>query len=353
MKNGRSTARVLQIRMIALCIASLGTACTEDPIGPPATQGDAVGIVLASTDRALTIFPVESPGDASSVGLAPDGSPVTLAARGGLAAVPMGTVPAVVIVNLTTRAVARTIPLPEGSGATGIAFLNDSIAIVGNPGRNTVSPVNVRRGTAGPEIVVGTYPHAAVSVADTVFVLNANLGPDFQPAGPSTVSVIAGSPAGVVRTITLTGSNAGAAVATTGGQLVVVHAGEFGAANGSISVVNRATLTESRHVTGFGDFPGSITVSSTGRVHVGSFSYGLAVWDPATDTFVHAPDDAIEPGGLPSVAGLGFDDDDRLYTLVPDCRAPSSVLRLTAAYDVDTAIPTGICPFAIVFARVP
>jgi hypothetical protein len=336
-----------------MVLACLMGACTDDPIAPGGSEGAAVGVVVSSSDRALTIFAVDAPEQTFSIGLAPDGSPVTLAVRGTTVAVPLGTVPAVAVVDLETRVVLRTVPLPEGSGATGIAFLNDSIAIVANPNLNTVSPVNVLRGTRGADLAVGTYPQSAVSVRDTVFVLNATLGPDFSPAGPATVSVITGTPASVVRTITLTGLNAGAGVATSDGRLIIANSGSFGAANGSISIVSRATLTESQHITGFGDFPGAVAIGPNGRIHVASFSYGVAIWDPSTSAFARAPDQAVQPDGVPSASGLGFDEEGRLYTLVPDCRAPSRALRLTATFEVDVEIPAGICPFAVAFTRLP
>lgn len=336
-----------------LLLCALGSGCSEEPAGPEPAAGEEVGVVLTSVDRALTIFPVDAPDEAFPIGIAPDGSPVTIAVREGLVAVPLGIVPAVAVVDIAARSVVRTVPLPDGSGATGIAFLNDSIAIAANPNRNTVSPINVRRGTRGDEIEVGSYPQAAVSVNDTVYVVNANLGPDFLPAGPSTLSVIADVPARVVRTIELSGMNAGAAAATPDGQLVVIHSGTFGGANGSLSIVSRATLEEVEHIAGFGEFPGGVAVSPAGRVHVTSFSYGLAVWDPASDQFLRAPADAVTPDGIPAVSGIAFDEDGRLYTLVPECTQPGRALRLTATFEIAAEIAMGICPLAIAFGRVP
>lgn len=343
------------IRFALFCgFATLGVAaCGDGPTEPPPSQGDAVGVVLSSADRALTVFAVDTPAETSTIGLAPDGSPVTMAVRGATVAVPLGTVPAVAVVDLAASVVAHTVPLPERSGATGVAFLNDSIAVVANPNRSSVSLVNVRSGTVGDEIAVGTFPQAAAAVDDTVFVLNSNLDADFSPAGPSTVSVITGSPPSVVRTIELSGLNAGAAVATGDGQLVVVNSGSFGADNGSLSIVARDALAETSHIEGLGDFPGSIAVGPDGRIYIGSFGYGVAIWDPTAGSFVRSPDDAVEPDGTGSVSGIAFDDHGRLYTLVPDCTAPSRALRLDTEHAVGLEIPTGICPFAIAFTTVP
>lgn len=357
-----SCFRFSAIRFALFCaLVTLGVAaCGDGLTEPPPSQGDVVGVVLSSADRALTVFAVDTPAATSTIGLAPDGSPVTMAVRGAKVAVPLGTVPAVVVVDLAAGAVAHTVPLPEGSGATGAAFLNDSIAVVANPNRNSVSLVNVRSGALGDEISVGTFPQAAAAVDDTVFVLNSNLGADFSPAGPASVSVITGSPPSVVRTIELSGLNAGAAVATSDGQLVVLNSGSFGADNGSLSIVARDALAETSHVEGFGDFPGAVAVGPSGRIYIGSFNYGLAVWDPASSAFVRSPADAVEPNGIPSVSGIAFDEDERLYTLVPGadlsvqaCTEPSRALRLNSEYAVELEIPTGICPFGIAFTTVP
>jgi hypothetical protein len=275
-----------------------------------------------------------------------------LAVRGRTLVVPLGIVPATVVIDLVQHRTVHTIAMPSNSGATGAAFLNDSIALIGNPVRGTVTPINVNRGTAGQEIAVGVYPQAMAAVRDTVFVVNANLM-DFEPAGPSSISVITGTPPHVVATIELSGRNAGAAAAGADGRLYVLHSGSFGAADGSISIVDRRTLAEVDHVPGFGDFPGGIAVDPARRVYVGAFAYGLAVWDAATRSFVRSPAIAIEPGNVASVSGVGIDGAGRLYTLRPDCRSPASAYRLNRDFTVEREFPTGICPIAIAFTKLP
>jgi hypothetical protein len=330
---------------------ALITGC-EEGTGPTLAGGRDVAIVLSSTDRSITVFDVDSAAQPVTLGVGPDGSPVTLAVRGRMLVVPLGIVPAAVVIDLVQQRTVHTIALPASSGATGAAFLNDSIALIGNPVRGTVTPVNVARGTAGQEIAVGIYPQAMTAVRDTVFVVNANLI-DFEPAGPSSISVITDTPPRVVATIELSGRNAGAAAAAADGRLYVLHSGSFGAAEGSISIIDRGTLAETDHVTGFGDFPGGIAVDPARRVYVGAFAYGLAVWDAATRTFVRSPANAVEPGNVASVSGVGIDDAGRLYTLRPDCRAPASAYRLTPNFLVEREFPTGICPIAIVFTKLP
>ena len=127
-------------------------ACGSEGTEPPPEQTAEVGVVLGSVDLSLTIFEVENPTQTRLVGLNPTGSPVTLAVRGELAAVPLGFVPAVAVVDLREAVLLRTVGLPTGSGATGVAFLNDSIVLVANSDLNSVTPVNVLAGTLGARL---------------------------------------------------------------------------------------------------------------------------------------------------------------------------------------------------------
>jgi len=328
-------------------------ACNDDPITtPPPDEGATVrevGVVVNSVDLSLTLFPTDSPRVTSTVGLGADGSPVGLSARGELAAVPMGIVPAVAVVNLAEGRLLRTIPLPEGSGATGSAFADDSIVVVANPNRNTVSPVNVLRGTVGEEIPVGTFPQTIVPRDSELWVLNSELGPDFLPAGPGTITILSRSELTELATIELSGENPGGGALGPDGRMHVVNSGSFGGGNGSLSVIDAVAREEVAHHMGFGDFPGPPAFGPSDLLFVPSFSFGLALWDPSTASFSRGPDDALAPGGIPSVSGIAFDSEGRLYTLLPRCDQPGAALRLDVSLEVTEEIPTGTCPVAITF----
>ena len=339
-------------RFLALALALLlgPAACDDDgPTTPLPPDGSEVAVVLNSIDRSLTVFPVQEPTQTSTIGLAPDGSPVTLAVRGTLAAIPLGSVPAVAIADLSTGSVIRTVGLPAGSQATGVAFVNDSIALVANPALDTVSPVNVRRGTRGDDITVGGFPQTIVVDGDRAFVLNAELGDDFLPERTGTLTVIDRTSLEVLGTIELSGFNPTAAAVGPDGRLYIVHAGSFGAGDGSLSIVSPTALEEVEHHEGFGEFPGSAAFGPGGRLHIGSFGFGIAIWDPATGSFVRPPEDAIAPAGIPSTSGVGFDGEGRLYALEPECSAPASAFRLDSEHEVEVEIPVGICPIGIAF----
>ena len=327
-------------------------ACGSEGTEPPPEQTAEVGVVLGSVDLSLTIFEVENPTQTRLVGLNPTGSPVTLAVRGELAAVPLGFVPAVAVVDLREAVLLRTVGLPTGSGATGVAFLNDSIVLVANSDLNSVTPVNVLAGTLGSEITVGRYPQAVIVEGGRAFVLNAELE-GFVPDGPATVSVIDIESLTVTSTIQLSGENAAAGSVGPDGRLYIVNSGSFGAGNGSLSIVNLTSLIEAEHHTGFGDFPGSLALGPSARAFVGAFSYGVAVWDTSLDAFIRGPAEALTPGGVASTSGVGFDESGRLYTLTPGfCDGPGTADRHDGMFEVDVTISVGICPFAITFTTV-
>ncbi len=341
------------VRALALLALFLFACDDGGPSGPPIPERVEVAVVVNSQDRTITVFPTDDPAPTTTIGLGPDGSPVTVAAQGSMVAVPLGVVPAVAIVDLDAQAVVRTVALSEGSGATGVAFVNDSIALVANPNLDTVTPVNVRRGTLGTDIPTGGFPQAIVTAGDIAFVLNAELGPDFQPVRSGTLTVVDGQSLAVVGTIELTGFNPGGAAVGPEGRLYVVNSGSFGQGNGSLSVVSTTALTELEHHPGFGDFPSGIAVGGpAGNVFVSSFAYGIAVWDPVPREFVRPPDDSIRPGGIPSSSGIGFDETGRLFALEPDCQNPASAFRLDPVGEVEREIPVGTCPIGIAFTRV-
>jgi DNA-binding beta-propeller fold protein YncE len=334
---------------VALAIAIVGC---DDTTGVVPVTGVEVAVALNSIDLSITVFPVDSPSQGRAIGLAAAGSPVSVAARGNTVVAPLGFFPAAAVVDLATGELG-TIPLPDNSGATGVAFLNDSIAYVANPNLGTVSVINVAAGTAGDEIDVGVFPQAVAVWGDTVFVLNAELGLDFRPARQGVVSAIDASSNTVVGSVFLTGFNPAAAAFGPDGMLYIVNSGAFGDGNGSLSVVDPATLDELEHHDGFGEFPGDIAFDDAGYAYVSSFAYGIAVWDAVGDSFIYAPDDPLVVEGHAISSGVGMDSDGRLYTLIPgDCIAPSVAIRLDATLAFDREIDVGVCPIAVAFTRV-
>jgi hypothetical protein len=335
--------------LAALAALSLSSACERNPALP---DGDLrAAVVVNSVDATLSIVPLEEGGTARTVGLAQAASsPVDLAVRGNVAVVPLGIYPFAAVVDLATGVVTYRVPLPANSGATGVAFVNDSIALVANPGRNSVSPVNVRRGQAGAEIGVGVYPQAIVAGNGATFVINSNLV-SFAPAGPGSVTVL--NPAlGVVKTIQLSGVNP-AAGAVVGDRLYVLHSGNFGQSNGSLSVVNLQTLTEESHHTGFGAFPSSLEASGNGVLYVGGFGYGITAWNTATRQFVIPPSSALKPNGVADVGDLVVDESGQLFFTAPgSCTQPGRLYLVGSSGALAGEAQTGVCPVGVELANI-
>lgn len=334
---------------------TFGTAACDGD-GPTGVENGVPGVetavVVNSMDLSVTVFPVDSPSMVHTIGLAQAGSPVSIAVREGRAVVPLGLLSAAAVIELATGDV-HTIPLPENSGATGVAFLNDSTAYVANPGLNTVSPINVFDGTAAAEIAVGIYPQGVAATNHQVLVLNAELDETFRPARTGAISVIDPTSNTEVSAILLSGFNPSAAAFGPAGLLHVVNSGTFGQGDGSLSIVDASTLSEVEHHTGFSEFPGDIAFGTDGHAYISSFSYGVAVWDAEGDTFIRPPSDPLPLPEHSAVSGVGFDSQGRLYTLIPgDCTAPSVALRFNPDLSFDREINVGVCPIAIAFTHV-
>lgn len=349
-RSGRisgAVPRVVALVLVPFLLVACGDSVTD--IGPP-TRAVPVGVVVNSVELTLTVFPVDAPEEAWTIPLGPDGSPVGAAVRGNLAVVPMGIVPAAVVVDLAEGAVVDNVALPSGSGATGSAFVNDSIVLVANPGLNTVSPVNVLRGTAGEQIPVGTFPSHVAVAGEVVMVVNGELE-NFEPARPGTITLLDRTSLEGIGTVELSGENPGWVTPGAGGRMYVVHGGRWGQENGSLSVVDLLQAEEIAHHPGFGDFPQQAAVAGDGRLYVSSWSYGLVAWEPSTEVFARGPDDPIAPDGVGAAAGLAVDDEGSLHTLFPDCSEPSRVVRLGPGYETEGTVDVGICPSALYFVE--
>lgn len=336
--------------LAALSALPLAAACDGDPNEPEIAER--LVVTVNSVGNTLSLVPVDGGADVQvrEVSLGAQGTPVDVAVRGASGVVPMGTYPFAMVVNLRTGST-RAVALPAGSGATGVAFVNDTLALVANPELNTVSPIRVRSGTAGTPISVGAYPHAILEHRGRVFVLNANLA-NFSPAGPGSVTVL-DSRLGVVKTIQLTGENPQAG-AVIGSRLYVINAGRFSAASGSLSVVDLNTLSEVEHYTGFGFFPTTIAASEAGELHVGGYGLGVFVFDPDAEEFVVAPGEPVEPGGSAVVADIGFDYQGRLHvTDSGACTDDGVIRRLSQEYALERTVTVGVCPVGLDFADIP
>lgn len=336
----------------ATLAATLLSGCEDDPVRP-APQGEAreYAVVLNSVGLTLTVFPTDAPDSTTTIPLGATGTPASLAVRGDVALVPLGVFPAVAVVDLAAGSVIDVIALPTGSGATGVAIVDDSVAFVANPELNSVSPVRYRDGVALEPIDVGVYPTSLVAHEGRVYVLEANLI-DFVPDGPSSVSVIDAHDLEVDTSFMLSGRNAGDAVLSGDTVLYVLNRGDFGVANGSVSVVPLPGVAERERLDGFDEGTGTLS-DFDGELLVSSYVYGLALYDPQTRAFTTAPEEGVFPPDAANVLGAGADADHRLYSIdAGGCSEPGRVWVWEGTLaDVDQAEPVtvGACPLDIAF----
>jgi hypothetical protein len=303
--------RRIAVALSALVFLLSGCADTTDPL-PPAAE---VLLVVNSTESSLSIIPVASPGSGVTVplgGTTP--TPVSLAALDGTAIVPMGLDNAVTVVDLRTAQVVNTINLPAGSGATGAAIINDSIAYVANPNLNTVTRVNLVSGDTA-SVRVGVYPQAMVFTRGRLFVLNGNLV-NFSPAGPSWLTVIdpvTNTKATGIDSIPLPGpGNAGFADVASDGLIYVMSAGSFSGPEGRLHIVDPVGRTEVANFGGFGIAPGAIAADDGERLFISSFGEGLMEFNTRTRAVVLGAGNGIN---IPGNSAVEVDDSGRIYAI--------------------------------------
>ncbi len=339
---------------VLCCAAILLAACADT--NAPLPEPQEVLLVVNSTANTLSIVPLETPDAAVEVelgGTTP--TPVGVAARDAVALVPLGLDNAVAVVDLRAGSVVQRIPLPDNSGATGAAIVDDSIAYVANPNINSVSRVNYLTG-ATSEVEVGVYPQGVVFTRGRVLVLNGNLDETFQPAGPSWITVIdpvTNQRASGTDSIPLTGpGNAGFAAVAGDGLLYVMNTGSFGSGEGRLSVVDPVALTEVASFAGFGTGPQAVAAADE-LVFVSSFSEGLMVFDAASNEVVRGVDQGVP---IPSNAGVAVDREGLVYAIESGpCQggAPGIAHVLDENLEEIRAIELGECSAGATVAEVP
>ena len=344
--------RLRSLAAAAGAVLVLGCADTNAPLPDPTE----VLLVVNSTANTLSIVPVENTGQVVSVplgGTTP--TPVGVSARKDVALVPLGLDNAVAVVDLRTATVARTIPLPDNSGATGSVVVDDSIAYVANPNLNTVSRVNYLTGGV-EDVDVGVYPQNAIFTRGKVFVLNGNLV-NFAPAGPSWLTVI--DPGTNTRvagadSVALTGpGNAGFAAVGSDGLLYVMSTGDYFSGEGRLSVVDPLARVEVASFAGFGTGPGNVAADADARIFVSSYSEGVMEFNLDSNKVVRGAGQGV---AIPSNATVAVDSKGRVYAIET---GPCSGGRVGVAHVLDAdleetgTIMLGECPVGSAVVQIP
>jgi hypothetical protein len=333
---------------------ALLAACAETNAPLP----DPIEVLLAVNRDAnsLSIVPVNDPESASEVPLGGTGSqPASVAARGGIGLVPLGPGDGVAVVDLRDRQVMRVIPLP-GSGATGAAVVDDSIAYVANPNLNTVSRVNYLTGESA-EVAVGQHPQGVVFARGRIFVLNGNLDETLEPLGESWITVIdpvTNAHATGIDSIALSGQgNARSGTVGADGLLYVSVAGSPQESDGRLSIVDPVERIEIASFSGLGRTPGEVAAGGESQVLISSTTDGLLAFDTDSNKVVRGAGEGVP---IPTNTGVAVDTDNRVYALeAGPCEGAATGLAhvLDSEFAEVRTLPLGRCPAAALTVRIP
>jgi hypothetical protein len=329
-----------------------GCADTNAPLPEP----QEVLLAVNRIGNTLSIVPVDAPASAVAVALGGTAPTATgVSARGAIAIVPLGLADEVAVVDIRAGAVLQRVPLPDSSGATGSAVIDDSIAYVANPNLNSVSRVNYVEGTT-EEVAVGRYPRGVIFTRGKVFVLNGNLDETLTPAGPSWLSVIdpaTNALASGVDSIALTGpGNAGFATVGVDGLMYVMSSGTS-TEEGRLSIVDPVDRVETASFSGFGTEPGSVAADADAKVYASSFAEGVLVFDTDSNMVVRGTGDAVP---IPFNSAVAVDSRNRVYAIDS---GPCRTGRLGKAHVLDPdlaelrTITLGECPSGAAVVQIP
>src|SRR5213594_2219257 len=290
------------MRRLCLLGLALAAACS-DALEQTSSAGQVIAIVN-SADNSVSFVSAKDLSVRTVDLQTPAGQGTTAAGRGKTVVVPLGPADSVAVINnaglcsagLCVRPVV-VFPLATGSGATGVAIQDDSIAWVANPKLNTVTRLNFFSG-ATSNFPAGVYPQAVAFVKGRVFVANGNLV-NGTPAGPSWLTAFACCGASPADSIPLSGTNARFLAVGDDSLLYVVNAGHATRGDGKLSIVDPVARAE------------------------------LEV-NTLTRSVTRGPGQGLRPGGR-GVSGLAIDQAARLYALDAGACTSAGVVHVLSA----------------------
>jgi len=309
---------VLHSLLAASLVLTGGLACAlaSDPLPAP----EEVLLTVSRTQGGLEVIPVASPGSGVPLPLGGAGSaPGSVVGRDHWALVPFDSADALAVVDLQTRTLARTIDLAAGTMPSSAAFVDDSIAYVANPGRNTVTRINYLTGDTA-SLAVGIRPRSVVFTRGRVFVINSNSdAAGNNVLGPSWISVVDPSInrlAAGIDSIALPGpGNAGPALVAQDGVLYVMSRGPVdGTTEARLSLVDPVGRRELGNFAGFGNAPGPMATDGLERLYISSVSQGLMSFDLVNREVLRGAGDGV---AIPGNSGVAVDNEGRIYALEP------------------------------------
>jgi len=348
-KNVTHTLLAILINLLALAGCN-----SNNPVATVSDDGSKA-FVLNSISNSISVINLDSlivQNDVIELGA--NSSAVGFSVRGNRALVPNGIANNALLIDLDNLSVIGTIDLPVGSGATGSAFLDDNTAFVCNLNLASVVRIDLRSMSVTDTIDVGQVPGAVAVANGKVFVVNANIDLiTFQSIGNGTISVIDPVASKVTKTIDTGATNSQFVSLDNEGDLIVVNTGQYGAANGSISVIDPDSETLTAGPFTIGDGPGEIGINSVGVAYIASFSAGLYSFDATTNTVLRNAGNALAAltsgGKNYGAAGMDFDDNGNIYSVnFGDAATPGTVFVFDANETLVDSVKVGIGPFSIV-----
>ena len=309
------------MRRLLVLALTLATGCS-DALEQKSSAGQVIGVVNAN-DRTLSVISATDFSVSTHDWQSGTASPRTIDGRGHLFVVPLGAADAVGISRFFTCPAGAlalcvrpdyVLPLAPGSGATGAAIQDDSIAWIANPNLNTVTRINYLRNSDTTSVAVGVYPQAVAIVGTRVFVVNSNLVGS-TPAGPSWLTSFECCSVRTPDSIPLTGANARFAVVGDDSLLYVIASGHAGAADGKLSIVDPKSRTEIAVLNGLGESPGAAAFHPAGgRLLISSLAEGILEVNTSIRAITRGPGNGVKPAGH-GVSGLAIDLRGRVYAV--------------------------------------
>jgi hypothetical protein len=326
--------------------------CAETAAPPPAPEE--VVVVLNTTDATLSLLPVVAPSQVSTIPLgASDVQPISVSTRGGTAVVPLRARDAIAVVDLRQGQLASTIALAPGSGVTGAALVDDSIAFVTNANLNTVTRVDLATGDTA-SLAVGLTPMQITLTRGRLLVINANLDSLGKPAGESWISVLdpaVGDRGVLLDSIPLIGpGNAQFSAVASDGLVYVVQNGDPSINEARLSVVDPVRRQELASFGGFGFGPGDLTADGGDRLLISSRTEGVMEFDTADRVVVRGEGDGIP---IPANTGVAVDSRGRVYALESGCSDNGLLHVLRPDFSEIRTVTVGQCAIQVLVARVP
>jgi len=310
-------------------------------------------VVLNSQTASLTLV---NAGDFTVTALAlvsPAPAAVTVAGDQQVVLVPTGSGDAVQVLNLGSAG--HSLSLAAGSGATGVAFQDDTLAWVANPALNTITEFDVQTRDTLRSLPVGPNPVAVAVVAGMVFSVNSNTTGD-TVHGPSTLTAWRTDGTGAPDTVALTGTNARYVVVGDDSLLYVIERGDSGQADGRLSIVDPVARQEAVVVNGLGERPGPGVFHHSGRLLIASPAEGILEVNALARSVTRGPGNGVKPEGK-GVVALSLDNRGRIYAVTDNgCAATPGTLYVLSQppdYHVVTSTPVGLCPVASTVAEMP